>query len=65
MRRIPKKTKYIYMTCPIELVEYFEDLAREELKDEGTEPNKMLLSGRRNNLMLDILQSWKNDDQEK
>ena len=53
------------MTCPIELVEYFEDLAREELKDEGTEPNKMLLSGRRNNLMLDILQSWKNDDQEK
>ena len=33
MRKIPKKTKYIYMTCPIELVEYFEKQAREELVD--------------------------------
>lgn len=57
MRKIPKKTKYIYMTCPIELVEYFEKQAREELVDEGSEANKMLLARMRNDLMISAMQA--------
>ena len=57
MRKIPKKTKYIYMTCPIEVLEYFEAQAREELDDEGTEVNKMNLASKRNNLMISAMQA--------
>lgn len=57
MKKIPKKTKYIYMTCPIEVLEYFEGKAREELDDEGTEINKMNLARMRNDMMISAMQA--------
>ena len=57
IKKIPKKTKYIYMTCPVELVEYFEKQAREEIEDDGTEVNQVLLSRMRNDLMISAMQA--------
>lgn len=45
------------MTCPVELVEYFEKQAREEIEDDGTEVNQVLLSRMRNDLMISAMQA--------
>lgn len=48
--------KPIYFNCPESIVDFFENLAKEDLKEEGELVNQMSLSRRRNEMIILLLE---------
>jgi len=49
--------KYINMNCPTDIVDYFEEQARAELKEEGEQVHMVSLGRKRNELVISALRS--------
>jgi hypothetical protein len=50
-----EKTKYINMSCPIEICEYFEKQAADELDEDGEVVNQISLGRKRNEMIISAL----------
>ena len=48
-------SKVLSLTFPNDIIEFFENWAKEELEDHGEELNWVVISKRRNELMIDCL----------
>ncbi len=50
-----EKTKYINMSCPIDIVNYFEKQAAYELDEDGEAVNLISLGRKRNEMIISAL----------